>query len=98
MSADQSKPVESRESSRLSNFEVGQRVRVTQSVPRLTGTMENRVEGVIMRLGQQKTGSWYAHGKNDKLWLDRLELRTSDGERVVMNVDQYTLIEGLSPA
>ena len=73
----------------------GQRVRVTQQVPRLTGNMVSRVEGVVVRSGQQKTGSWYAHGKDDKLWLDRLELRKDDGEEVVVNLDQNSSVEVL---
>lgn len=72
----------------------GLRVRVIQQVPRLTGTMVSRpVEGVIVRFGQQKTGSWFAHAQDDKLWLDRLELRKDDGELVVLNLDQYTHVE-----
>ena len=74
----------------------GQRVRVTQQVPRLTGAMVSKpVEGVIVRAGQQKTGSWFAHSEDDKLWLDRVELRKDDGELIVMNLDQYTRVEAL---
>lgn len=72
----------------------GTRIRVTQQVPRLTGAMVARpVEGVIVRAGQQKTGSWFAHAVDDKLWLDRVELRTDDGELVVLNLDQYSHVE-----
>ena len=72
----------------------GQRIRVIQQVPRLTGAMVSKpVEGVIVRTGQQKTGSWYAHAIDDKLWLDRVELRRDDGELVVLNLDQYSRIE-----
>lgn len=73
----------------------GSRVRVTQQVPRLTGTLTTRTEGTIVRFGQQKTGSWYAHSQDDKLWLDRLELRKDDGELVVLNLDQYSRVEVL---
>lgn len=72
----------------------GSRIRVTQQVPRLTGAMVSRpIEGVVVRAGQQKTGSWFAHSTDDKLWLDRVELRTDDGELVVLNLDQYTRVE-----
>lgn len=80
------------ESSRLAP---GMRIRVTQQTPRLTGTLTTRVEGVVLRAGQQKTGSWYAHSVDDKLWLDRVELRKDDGELVVLNLDQYSRIEVL---
>lgn len=73
----------------------GTRVRVTQQVPRLTGTMTIHVEGTIIRAGQQKTGSWYAHAQDDKLWLDRLEIRKDDGELVTLNLDQYSRVEVL---
>ncbi len=51
------------------------------------------VEGEILRMGQQKTGSWYAHSRDKKLWLDRLELRKDDGELVVMNLDDRSVVE-----
>lgn len=73
----------------------GTRVRITQQVPRLTGTFSSVVEGEVVRAGRQKTGSWYAHSEDDKLWLDRVELRKPDGELVVLNLDQYSRIEPL---
>jgi hypothetical protein len=75
------------------DYPVGARVRVTQQVPRLTGVMTTVVEGTVLRFGQQKTGSWFAHAKDDKLWLDRLELRKDDGEVAVLNLDQYSRVE-----
>jgi hypothetical protein len=77
----------------------GQRVRVTQKVPRQKfggGTMSTKVEGTVVRLKEEKTGSWFAHGKDDKLWLSRLELRGDDGEEIVLNIDQYSEIEVIS--
>ena len=71
----------------------GTRVRVTQQVPRLTGVMVTTVEGTVVRYGQQKTGSWFAHAQDDKLWLDRLELKKVDAELVVLNLDQYSRVE-----
>ncbi len=76
-------------------YRVGQRVRVTQQPPRLSGAIVTSVEGVVQRFGSQKTGSWFAHSKDDKLWLDRLELRTDDGEIIVLNLDRYTRVEPL---
>jgi hypothetical protein len=74
-------------------YQPGQRVRVTQTIPRQTGPLTSTVEGTVLRFGQQKTGSWYAHSKDHKLWLDRLELKKDDGEIVVVNLDQYSLVE-----
>ena len=47
----------------------------------------------MQRYRQAKTGSWFAHAKDDQLWLDRLELRLDDGEITILNLDQYTVIE-----
>lgn len=80
----------------LSPYTPGARVRVTQQNPRLTGDLVSSVEGTILRFGQQKTGSWFAHAKDGKLWLDRLELRKDDGELVVINLDQYSHVEELT--
>jgi hypothetical protein len=51
------------------------------------------VEGTVVRWRQDRTGSWFAHGKDDKVWLDRLELRRDDGELVTLNLDQWSMIE-----
>lgn len=72
-------------------------VRVTQQVPRLDraggGTMTTTVEGTVVKMEQSKSGSWYAHAKDGKVWVDRLTLRKADGELVVLNLDQYSVVE-----
>jgi hypothetical protein len=74
----------------------GARVRVTQQNPRLTGNLVTTVEGVVVRFEQEKTGSWFAHAADHKLWLDRLILRKEDGEMVKLNLDQYSRVEVLN--
>ena len=74
---------------------VGQRVRVTQQIPFAQKTQTTVIEGEVLRAGQQKTGSWFAHSRDKKLWLDRLELRRDDGEIVHLNLDQYSKVEVL---
>jgi len=81
-----------------SNYEIGSRVRVTQQAPHGTGVWKSNVEGELLRIGQQKTGSWFAHAKDNKLWLDRLEIRKDDGEIVVCNLDRYSVVERLGSA
>jgi len=71
----------------------GSRVRVTQQIPHAGGAWTNSVEGVLTRFQQAKTGSWFAHAKGDQLWLDRLEVRTDEGELTILNLDQYSVIE-----
>lgn len=77
-------------------YQPGQRVRVIQQVPMRDRTWAEVVEGTITRYQQAKTGSWFAHARDDKLWLDRLELRLDDGEVTILNLDQYTVIENAS--
>ncbi|MCH8344139.1 MAG: hypothetical protein IH983_09130 [Planctomycetes bacterium] len=71
----------------------GMRVRVTQQLPHRERPWTNTIEGAVTRCQQTKTGSWFAHVKDDQLWLDRLELRLDSGELVILNLDRYTVIE-----
>lgn len=75
------------------DFAPGTRVRVTQQLPFGSRAASTTFEGTVVRAGQQKTGSWFAHGKDTKLWLDRLELKMDDGEKVICNLDQYSVVE-----
>ncbi len=74
-------------------YQPGTRVRVTQQMPQRDRSWTTTVEGVVTRYQQAKTGSWFAHAKDDQLWLDRLELRLDDGELVILNLDRYTVVE-----
>lgn len=74
----------------------GQRVRITQQVQRQRDTFTTTIEGTVVKFEQQKTGSWYAHAQDNKLWLDRLELRKDDGETVVLNLDRNSRVEAIS--
>lgn len=71
----------------------GTRIRVTQQLPQTHAVWTTTVEGIVARYRQAKTGSWFAHAKSDKLWLDRLELKKDDGELVTLNLDRYSVIE-----
>jgi len=76
----------------------GDRVRVTQQVQHKRWS--SVIEGVVVAVEQRKTGSWFAHSKDDKLWLDRLELRKDDGEIIICNLDRYShidILQGGSP-
>lgn len=74
----------------------GTRIRVTQQMPQTHTVWSTAVEGTVVRWRQARTGSWFAHGRDDKLWLDRLELRRPDGELVTLNLDHYSLVEAAS--
>jgi hypothetical protein len=71
----------------------GIQVRVTQQIPHRNRTWTNDIRGTIVSYAQKQTGSWYAHAKNDKLWLDRLTLRRPDGELLTLNLDEYSRVE-----
>lgn len=77
-------------------LEPGTRVRVTQQLPQTHAVWTASVEGTVCRYRQAKTGSWFAHGKADRLWLDRLEVRKDDGELVTLNLDRYSVIEAIA--
>ena len=79
-------------------YKVGDRVRITQQVPRLSGTMVTTVEGELMVAEQQKTGSWFAHSEDKKRWGDRVQIRKDDGELVWCNLDRYSRVEAVSSA
>lgn len=80
-------------SSSHADIHPGMRIRVTQTVHLGSRTISTSFEGEVLRVGQQKTGSWFAHGEDDKLWLDRVELKKADGELVKVNLDKRSEIE-----
>lgn len=78
------------------NLRPGARVRVIQQIAARDYTWTSEIRGTVMEYEQRPTGSWYAHSKNDKLWLDRLLLRKEDGELTTLNLDEFSHIEVLS--
>jgi hypothetical protein len=76
----------------------GTKVKVTQQIAARDYTWTSDVVGTVLGYEQKQTGSWYAHSKNDKLWLDRLSLRKEDGELITLNLDDYSHVEVLAHA
>jgi hypothetical protein len=76
----------------------GTQVRVTQQIPHRDRVWTNEIRGTIVSYEQKQTGSWYAHAKDDKLWLDRLTLRKTDGELSSLILDEYSRVEIEAPA
>ena len=74
-------------------LEPGTVVEVTQQTPLPTGALVATVRGTVVEAEQRKTGSWYAHARHHKLWLDRLVLRKDDGEIVVLHLDPYSRVK-----
>ena len=75
----------------------GARVKITQQIAARHYAWSSEVVGTVVEFQQRQTGSWYAHSKNDKLWLDRLVIRKADGEITTLNLDDYTRVE-VAPA
>lgn len=69
---------------------MGARVRVTQQIAARHYALPTETVGTVVSYEQKKTGSWYAHSKGDKLWLDRLTIRKADGEIITLNLDEFT--------
>jgi hypothetical protein len=76
-----------------SKLQPGVRVKVTQQIPARDYTWTSDVRGTVVSYDQKQTGSWYAHSRGDKLWLDRLTLRNDDGELTTLNLDEFSHIE-----
>ena len=74
-------------------YGVGSMVRVTKQLSLGNGPSSFVIEGEVLRVRQSKTGSWYAHSRDKKLWLDRIELKKVDGEIVIVNLDDATVVE-----
>jgi len=70
----------------------GTRVRIEQTIEHRDRTYHATVEGVVLNHHQEATGSWHAHGKNDKLWLDTIRLEKDDGEITKLVLDRNSRI------
>jgi hypothetical protein len=73
----------------------GALVKVTQQIAGRDYTWITEVKGTVVDFAQRETGSWFAHAKDDKLWLDRLRLRKEDGELTTLILDDYSHLEVL---
>ena len=76
----------------------GAKVKVIQQIAARNYSWSSEVAGTVMNFEQQETGSWYAHSKNDRLWLDRLTLKKADGEITTLNLDEFSVVKVESPA
>ena len=71
----------------------GTRVRVVQQIRCQDRWLTAAVEGEVVSFKRKPTGSWYAHGRNTRLWLDRLTVRKADGEESELVLDEQSRIE-----
>ncbi len=71
----------------------GMVIEVTQQIPQRDEVWTTTVRGTVVRFRQARTGSWYAHSRGDRLWLDRVVLRLDDGELTELTLDRYSRVE-----
>ncbi|MEL7237664.1 MAG: hypothetical protein AAGK78_02290 [Planctomycetota bacterium] len=76
----------------------GARVRVVQQIAARNYAWGTEHVGLVVKYEQKQTGSWYAHSRGDKLWLDRLVMKKDDGEVFTFNLDEYTNIDVVTDA
>lgn len=75
----------------------GAKVTVIQQIAARDYSWSSETSGAVVEFGQKETGSWFAHSKDDKLWLDRLTLRKPDGEITTLNLDGFSVVKVDSP-
>lgn len=85
------------EAGRKLKLSPGQRVRIVQRIIGGAATWRTCVEGIVESCEEAPTGSWHAHGKNDRLWLQRVRLRKADGELTSLVIDPQSEVRILSP-
>ncbi len=71
----------------------GASVKIIQQIAARDYSWNSETAGTIVNYKQEPTGSWYAHSKDDKLWLDRLTLRKTDGEITTLNLDEFSVVK-----
>lgn len=77
------------------HFPPGTPVCVRQTVRRRGRSYEAEVVGTVEAWEDLPTGSWFAHGRQAKLWLKRLKLRKVDDEVTLLVIDDSTAIAKL---
>jgi len=82
-------------SSTQTQFPPGTPVCVTMLTRFRDREIESRVVGTVEAWDRLPTGSWYAHEKDDVLWLDRVRIRRVDGEMTLLVIDDATTIARL---
>jgi hypothetical protein len=76
----------------LSGLAPGVKVRVEQSIALRDRVWQHAVEGVVSKVWHEPTGSWYAHGKDGRLWLARIEIAKADGELTLISLDDRSRV------
>jgi len=83
---------------RDTDLKPGQRVRIIQEIDRREGNWQRELVGKVVWARSEPTGSWFAHGKNGRLWLGRVRVEKENGELTTIVVDRHTRLEVLHDA
>jgi hypothetical protein len=67
-------------------------VRVVQMIAARDGAWQTEVRGRVVSASREPTGSWFAHGRNGRLWLDRLRIQKADGEIADLVLDRESVV------
>ena len=70
----------------------GTRVRVTRPTPMDDKAPGAEIVGVVIDHRLETTGSWFVHGKDGRLSLDRLRIRKDDGEITALVLDEHSVV------
>ncbi|MEM8875376.1 MAG: hypothetical protein AAGD32_14100 [Planctomycetota bacterium] len=76
-----------------SRLKPGVKVRVTQQIAARNYAWPSEIVGELVSFSQKQTGSWYAHSRGEKLWLDRMVIKKEDGEVSTLNLDEFSRVE-----
>jgi len=75
----------------------GARVKVIQQIGARAYSWSSEIRGVVVSFEQRPTGSWFAHSRDDRLWLDRLTIKKDDGELTTLNLDEFSVVRVEAP-
>ncbi len=81
-----------------SMFPPGTPVCVRQTIIKRGENIVSETVGVVESWDENPTGSWFVHGKNDRLQLKRLTLRKVDNELTSIVIDDATSIAKIEAA
>ncbi len=70
----------------LAQLEPGQPIRIVQTINRREGAWQKEVSGTLLEVLDAPTGSWYAHGEQDRYWLRRLRIKKACGEVTLVSL------------
>ena len=81
----------------ISRLRPGQQIRIEQTINRREGAWTKVTTGELVEVLTAPTGSWFAHGSQDRYWLLRLRIRKPCGEISLLSLSpdsKLTILTG----